>query len=411
MNRLLFYYIIVSIFVSGCSVNMTNGDNVLGKDNNTLPDNDKEKEEVIVDETKNLILNMSLDEKIGQLLITGLEYTEMSDRERNLIQSHKIGGFILFKRNIEDYEQTRELIDSLKRTNSNNKVSLFLSIDEEGGRVSRLNNIFNKMPPVSYLGVKNSKNLAFQYGQIQASKLLALGLNLNFSPVLDVNSNPENKVIGDRAISNNPEIVASLGMQISEAMMESSIIPVGKHYPGHGNTQEDSHYSLPIISKSKIELEEVELLPFKNAIDNGIPGLMIGHLYLEDLSDMPASLSSEIITEMLRKEQGFKGIVFSDDLTMGAISETYSIGEATVKFLIAGGDIALICHGEDNIYQVISSIKEALVKKQITESELDEKLYRIISVKNRFNLNKNATHAMDIEEINIRINKYLEQGE
>ena len=409
MKKLVFLILILTIFISGCTVtNINGGKKEENSDKVSIENNIKES---IEDEIWTLINNMSVDEKIGQLLITGIENLEISEREIELIESHKIGGFILFKRNIVNYEQTLGLVNTLKELNKNNKIPLFLSIDEEGGRVSRLYELFNNLPPASDLGLKNNQESAFEFGQIQAFKLLALGFNLNFSPVLDVNSNPENEVIGDRAISDDPEKVALLGTQIFKAMMESGIIPVGKHYPGHGDTLQDSHYNMPIISKSKTELEEVELVPFKYAIKNNIPGIMVGHLYIEALSDMPASLSAEIITDLLRNEQGFEGLVFSDDLTMGAISETYDIGDAAVKFLIAGGDIALICHGEDNIFGVISSIKEALAEEQITQSDLDEKLFRILSIKNSFDLNNNPTNAVDVEGLNNRINKFLGLGE
>lgn len=408
MKKLFFLLLSLIIFLVGCSVNIQGKEN--SEENIYKTSLGEDIIEVVEDEIQFIISNMSLDEKIGQLVIAGIENLEITDRERELIQTYKIGGFVLFKRNIIDYEQTLGLLNSLKKINTN-KIPLFLSIDEEGGRVSRLDNIFINLPPVSNLGIKNNEKLAFDYGNLQASKLLALGFNLNFSPVLDVNSNTENKIIGDRAISENPEKVALLGRQIFKSMMESGIVPVGKHYPGHGDTLLDSHYNLPLITKSLDELEEVEFIPFKYAIKNDIPGLMIGHLYLENLSQMPASLSFEVITDLLRNEHGFKGLVFSDDLTMGAISETYDIGTATVKFLKAGGDVALICHGEDNIFRVINYIKEAIAKKQITEAELDEKLYRIISIKDEFKLNNNPTEPIDVEKLNNKINKYVERGE
>ncbi|MDY0235155.1 MAG: beta-N-acetylhexosaminidase [Gudongella sp.] len=420
MKKLFLMFFILTILISGCSVNMgeksddnenTNVDIKNNDTNKDIPVNENEKEKSIEDMISEQIEVMSLDEKIGQLLISGFEGPEISQRERELIETYKIGGFILFQRNIISYEQTLRLLNSLKDLNSNNKIPLLLSIDEEGGRVSRLDKIFKNLEPVSNLGLKNNEKLAFEYGQIQALKLLALGFNLNFSPVLDVNSNPKNVVIGNRAISDDPEKVALLGTQIFKSMMESGIIPVGKHYPGHGDTLLDSHYNMPIITKSKNELEKVEFLPFKKAIKNGIPGLMVGHLYLEALSNEPASLSTEIITDILRKEQDFDGVVFSDDLTMGAISDTYDIGDAAVKFIKAGGDIALICHNDDNIFRVINSIEDALAEGQITQYELDEKVFRILNLKKRFNLEDQSTVAIDIDGLNNKINKYLEEGE
>ena len=389
------------------------------RSNNSIMDKNKEnqekvkelsKEVTLEDEIRDLISNMTIDEKVGQLIIGGFENTQVSENEIKLIESYKLGGLILFKRNIINYDQTLDLLNELKSINSKNKLPLFLSIDEEGGRVSRLSDIFKNLKPASSLGL-NKESLAYKYGQVQALKLKALGLNLNFSPVLDVNSNPNNPVIGDRAISEDPQIVALMGKEVFTGMVDEGIIPVGKHYPGHGDTNLDSHYKLPSINKSLDQLKKLELLPFVHAIRNDIPGLMVGHLYLEAISKDPASLSKEVISDLLRKDQKYEGLVFSDDLTMGAISENYKIEEGVIKFLKAGGDVALICHGSDNIYKAIEGIKNALGQGQILESQVDEKLFRIIRVKKQFNLKDAPNNFEDIKLINDRILKYLDQGE
>ena len=347
--------------------------------------------------------DMTLQEKIGQLLMAGFEGTQVSEREVFLIEDYHIGGFIFFGRNITNEEETRNLIHELKTIKSDSPVQLFIGVDEEGGPVSRLSGIYRNLPPQSSLGESGDPEIAYEYGSIQGEKLRRLGFNVNFSPVLDVDSNPNNPVIGNRAISNDPSLVAQLGIQVWKGIGDQGVVPVGKHFPGHGDTDVDSHTLLPVIEKSREELDETELVPFQASVDQGIPALMVGHLLIPALDQEPASLSEGIMEDLLRDEMGFRGVLFSDDLTMGAITDRMSVSEAAVDFIGAGGDVALICHGETEVMEAFKAIEAAVRDGIISEEYIDQKLVRIIRLKEDFKLGDEPVNDNSQEGIDSRI--------
>ena len=357
-----------------------------------------------IDPIEELVKDMSLDEKIGQLMIVGLEGTEISEAEIIQINLNKVGGFIFFSRNIDNKNQVLALLNGLKDYNKNNKFPLFLSIDEEGGKVSRLSNIFNNLYDAATLGVKNNKEFSFEYGEIQGLKLNNIGFNINFAPVLDINSNPKNPVIGRRAIGTTAEVVSEQGIAVIDGLKSMNIIPAAKHFPGHGDTGVDSHLELPLVDKSYEELENLELIPFKAAIDKKVDMIMVAHILYPQIDDKnPSSMSYNIIQSILRDKLGFNGVVISDDMTMGAITENYTLEEASVKFLQSGGDILLISHGIENPFLVIERIKKAITNEEISIEEIDEKIYRILELKNRFKIHGDKILDTKIDDINSRV--------
>ena len=354
-----------------------------------------------VDPIEEKIKKMNLEEKIGQLIIVGLEGTELNDYDKVHIKDNKIGGFILFSRNIENKDQVINLLNSLKEENEDNKLPLFLSVDEEGGLVSRLSKIYTNLSDAANLGRKNDDELSYEYGENLGIKLNSLGFNLDFAPVLDINSNPKNPVIGKRAYGTTANIVVQTGLAVMEGIRSQNIIPVAKHFPGHGDTDTDSHLDLPRIDKSLNELEGLELIPFKAAIDNGLDMIMVAHiLYPQIDGAVPATMSDTIIDEILRKRLGFDGVVISDDMTMGAITDNYSVEEAATKFIISGGDIVLVCHGSDNPRLVIDRIKASIDSGEISMDEIDKKVYRIIRLKNKYNIERDNKIDISKEELN-----------
>ena len=354
-----------------------------------------------VDPIEEKIKKMNLEEKIGQLIIVGLEGTELNDYDKVHIKDNKIGGFILFSRNIENKDQVINLLNSLKEENEDNKLPLFLSVDEEGGLVSRLSKIYANLSAAANLGRKNDDELSYEYGENLGIKLNSLGFNLDFAPVLDINSNPKNPVIGKRAYGTTANIVVQTGLAVMEGIRSQNIIPVAKHFPGHGDTDTDSHLDLPRIDKSLNELEGLELIPFKAAIDNGLDMIMVAHiLYPQIDGAVPATMSDTIIDEILRKRLGFDGVVISDDMTMGAITDNYSVEEAATKFIISGGDIVLVCHGSDNPRLVIDRIKASIDSGEISMDEIDKKVYRIIRLKNKYNIERDNKIDISKEELN-----------
>lgn len=227
---------------------------------------------------------------------------------------------------------------------------------------------------------------------------------MNFAPVLDINSNPNNPVIGDRSFGNNKDTVASLGTSTMKGIQSKNIISVIKHFPGHGDTSVDSHVNLPVVNYDINRLNSFEFVPFKTAIQNGADAVMVGHILLPKIdSKYPSSMSYEIVTNILRKDLGFNGLIVSDDMTMGAITENYSIEEASIKAINAGVDLLLVCQKYENTENVLKALKEAVLNGTISKERLDNALYNIISIKKKYLLNKGYDNDITIDGINQKI--------
>ncbi|PYG89567.1 beta-N-acetylhexosaminidase [Ruminiclostridium sufflavum DSM 19573] len=348
--------------------------------------------------------NMSMEEKIGQLVIVGADGYENNEHSRRLIENYHVGGFILFKRNIKDSNQMLSLLNSLKETNKANKLPLFLSIDEEGGRISRMPDEFLKIPSNRIIGEKNDSSLSYRIGNIIGEELKMFGFNMDFAPVLDINSNPQNPVIGDRAFGSEAGIVTELGIQTMKGIQAQNIISVVKHFPGHGDTSEDSHVGLPRVNNDLERLYNFELVPFSAAIENRADAVMIAHILLPEIdAENPASLSKTIISDVLRSSMHFDGVVITDDFTMGAIEKNYDIGRAAVKSIQAGSDIVLVCHTFAKQETVIRAIKSAVSANEISMERIDESVYRIIKLKNKYSLSADAVKKADSKVINEKI--------
>ena len=264
-------------------------------------------------------------EKIGQLFMVGFEGTSVTPDLAAYIKEFKPGGVILFSRNLESIEQIVELTNALQACSPHSP--LLISIDQEGGRVSRLPKTFTIFPPCEVLGRCNSSELAYAAAATIAKELRAVGINMNMSPVLDVNSNPANPVIGDRAFGATPGPVFELGLATAGGLQDNRVVACGKHFPGHGDTNADSHKELPVVTASKERLEQVEFPPFRRATAHGVATLMTAHVLYRALDDQhPATLSPAIITNFLRGELQYDGVVLTDDLEMHAIK----IGRAHV---------------------------------------------------------------------------------
>lgn len=398
MRRYIIIIVTLIILLSGCKHSDPISPENPKDSGNIIPAPEPEPEPI--DQIALMIDDMSLDEKIGQLLILGIEGREIGELDILSINQHKVGGFILFGRNVTDKDQLLNLINSLKEENSGERVPLFISIDEEGGRVSRLSGIFTNLNRPYGLGTINDPDLSYEYGKVLGRKLKEFGFNMNFAPVLDINSNPKNPVIGDRAYGNSADLVKIHALAVMKGIKDESIIPVGKHFPGHGDTGVDSHLELPMVNKTYEELQAQELIPFKAAIDDGIDMIMVAHILYPQLDDLPASMSKVLMGDILRNKLGFEGVIISDDMTMGAIAENYSIEEASLKFLINGGDIVLVGHGVDNPSLVIDRIKKAVENNELSIDDIDRKVYRILKLKERYSLNSNIIENVNIEEVN-----------
>jgi beta-N-acetylhexosaminidase len=339
-----------------------------------LFDNSKE------DAIQKIIDDMSIDEKIGQLIISS--YNNI-DEIIPIIDEYKLGGVILYKNNINTVSQTIDDINRLKTID--NKIPLFISIDQEGGRVNRLPEEMGAFDSAMSIGNKNNLNYAYESGKKIGVSLNQLGINLDFAPVLDIFSNPLNTVIGERSFGTNPDIVSRMGIQIIKGLHSKNIMATAKHFPGHGDTEVDSHIGLPVVDKTVDELNSFEFIPFKNAINNDIDMIMVAHIILSKVDNVPSTMSDKVITDILRDDLDYDGVVITDDMSMKAISDNYTIPEAAVESINAGCDIVLI-KGVNNAISIINSIKKSLDNGKLTEERIDESLYRILMLKDKYKM-------------------------
>ena len=392
MERLIFmlkkrFLLLFLVFLlTGCGYKKDN------EINNSITNDEKENingtDEIMREEKEPIddkINSMTLDEKIGQMIITGFNGSEYNDDMDRLINEYKVGGVILFARNIEDSNQMIDLTRALQENNNN--LPLFISIDEEGGRVSRLPDDVEKFPSAFTIGLINNQQTAYENGKEIGYTLKRLGINLDYAPVLDIYSNENNTVIGDRAFSTEESIVSTMGIATMEGIEDSDIIPVVKHFPGHGDTEVDSHYGLPIVYKTLEELRNFEFIPFVKAIESGCDVIMVSHIILNEVDSInPASLSKIVISDLLRKDMGFDKVVITDDMSMGAITSIMSIEEACIKSIEAGCDILLLGNAYEEIEQVINSIKLKLYNGEISEEQINKSVKRILELKKKYNM-------------------------
>jgi beta-N-acetylhexosaminidase len=285
-----------------------------------------------------------LRRRIGQLLIGSFKGSDIPIELRALAREFDLGGVTLFSRlgNIESPAQVAELAFDLRGLGL--ELPAWIGIDQEGGRVARLRSPFTEWPPMAALGRSDDPLLAREFGRALAAELSAVGISLDYAPVLDIHTNPKNPVIGDRALGEKPDVVARLGRVIIEELQRAGVAACGKHFPGHGDTSTDSHLELPIVEHPPDRLRAVEFVPFKAAIDAGVAFIMTAHVLVTSIDEeRPATLSRRIITDILRDELGFTGVIVSDDLEMKAISKSYTPGEAAVAAIAAGCDAVLMC--------------------------------------------------------------------
>ena len=316
----------------------------------------------------------ALRQSIGQVLMVGIPGPELDAATHVTLARFAVGGVILFRRNVSDVGQLAALTAELHGLPSRPLVA----IDHEGGRVLRVGAPLTAFPPMATVGASGDADLAQQVGRAMARELRAVGVDLNFAPVLDVRSNPANPVIGDRAFGNDPAVVANMGVAFMRGLQAGGVIACGKHFPGHGDTDTDSHLTLPVVRRERAALEQTELVPFRAAIAAGIPLLMTAHVLYPALDvDRPATLSRAILHDLLRVQLGFRGVIASDDLEMRAISDDRDIGRAAVETLAAGADLLLMCADLAKAETAAEAIERAVVDKQLDLAVLEAAADRV----------------------------------
>jgi beta-N-acetylhexosaminidase len=330
-------------------------------------------------------VSVSLADKIGQLFIVGFEGIELTPELEAWMAAYGWGGVIVFGRNVESPAQLLRLTQALQAgVQAHGRAPLLIAVDQEGGRVARLRVPFTVFASAARVGQKGSEQLARDVGTAVGTELRAVGITMDMAPVLDVFSNPDNTVIGDRAFSANPETVARLGIAFMHGLHQAGVLAVGKHFPGHGDTLHDSHVTLPVCERTVLQLDACELLPFRHAIAAGLEAIMTAHVvYNAWDTDRPATLSSAILSNLLRQRLGFNGVIISDDLGMAAVSDAMPWEEVPVSALRAGVDLLLVCHHRERQEQAYARVLRAVQRGELAESLVDRAVTRIRMLKSR----------------------------
>jgi len=325
-----------------------------------------------------------MSREVGQLLIGSFEGTSVPAEWRSLAREFDLGGATLFSRNIEAPEQLAELagdIESLGRA-----APAWVSVDQEGGRVARLKEPFTRWPPMAVLGRAGSDALAERFGRALARELAAVGITLDFAPVLDIHTNPKNPVIGDRALAERADAVARLGTAIIRGLQAEGVAACGKHFPGHGDTTTDSHVELPVVEHPPERLRAVEFEPFRAAIREQVAFIMTAHVLVPAFDEeRPATLSPAMVRTVLRDELRYEGVILSDDLEMKAITARLAVPSAAVQAIQAGCDALLICSGDIDLQaRTLEAIVKAVESGEIPATRIDDAFRRLRKVKERF---------------------------
>lgn len=324
-----------------------------------------------------------LNERLGQLFFVGFEGYTLSRKTKEIIKKIQPGGIVLFECNIKTKNQVKKLIKTITNLLT---IKPFIAVDQEGGSVERLRNICTSLPSLWGLSKAGLKELLLAQ-EIIAKELYELGFNMNFAPVLDINSNPSNPVISTRSISANPKKVTDYGSQITTLFLKHKIIPVIKHFPGHGDLKTDSHLSLPVLTKSFRELSSFELLPFKKAIRNNAPIVMVGHIQLPKIEkdkSRPASLSKNILQGILRNKLHFNGLIITDELNMKGVTNHYSLKQAAYEAINNGANLLLFNTKLDSTFKTYLQVKSLIKKEQILQEKIKDSYEKITFLKNKF---------------------------
>jgi beta-N-acetylhexosaminidase len=325
--------------------------------------------------------------RVGQRFMVGWEGYEASAALKRLIRDFGVGHLILFARNVDGPEQVAEMLREAQSwaREAGHAFPLLVAVDQEGGRVARLREPWTLWPPLRGLGRTGSEDLARRMGAALAAELSASGIRMDLAPVLDVDTNPKNPVIGDRSFGDDPGVVGRLGAAMIRGLQEGGVAACAKHFPGHGDTEVDSHLDLPAVDHARPRLEEVELPPFRAAIAAEVASIMTAHVVVRELDDRrPATLSPRVIGDLLRKEMSYEGVVLGDDLEMKAVAERWKPGPSAVLAAKAGCDILPVCRGPEAQVEALEALIHAVEGGEITWAEMDDADLRIRRLKERF---------------------------
>ena len=334
---------------------------------------------------ENASMNQELRRKVGQLFMVGFDALEANDHIIRMIREQRVGGIVLFRRNVYTPEQVSTLCQQLQEINATvSDEPLLIALDQEGGMVMRVEQGMTPIPAAMAFQAAGSVDSCEKLNAINGDEIRQIGINMFLAPVLDVNNNRNNPVIGLRAYDEEPNNVIKYGMAAVRGLRSAGMIATAKHFPGHGDTSTDTHYDIASVPHDRARLNAVELAPFKAAIAEGVDAIMTAHVMFPAIEldiNLPATLSKAVLTDLLRGEMGFKGVVISDCLEMAAISEGVGVAQGAVATLQAGSDIVLISHQEERQLAAIEMVIQAVLRGDISMARIDEALARVRQLK------------------------------
>lgn len=333
------------------------------------------------------MVHMSLRQKIGQLIVTGFSGQELSDDLRRLVQDDGVGNVILFAHNVENSVQLRTLCTEIQQWMMDETgIPALISIDQEGGRVTRLPDDATNVPGAMAIAATGQPELAYIAGQLTAKELRELGIHFNLAPVLDINSNPQNPVINVRSYGDTAAIVEEYGLQMLRGLMNGGILAAVKHFPGHGDTSVDSHLGLPVVHKTLEELMEMELQPFIRAIEQGVECIMSSHILFPAIEPekIPATMSKRILTNLLKEKLRFEGLIVTDCLEMNAIQEHYGTAQGALAALKAGAHLLCISHTPALVREAMNVIEQAVLSGELSMQIIDDALAKVLYYKEKY---------------------------
>ncbi|MCF8144740.1 MAG: beta-N-acetylhexosaminidase [Deltaproteobacteria bacterium] len=328
-----------------------------------------------------------LNSWIGRLFMSGIPGPEMDKGTEALIRDRALGGVILFARNIETPIQVATLCSRLQEAAMDSQgIPLFLAVDQEGGRVARLQEPFTRFPGNSVIGNDpHATERALEFGKTTAREMGLVGLNMDMAPVVDVRMGALEQHLDGRIFSHDPKKVAMLGQCVVKSLQENGVMAVAKHFPGLGRATRDPHHDLPTIEADMDEIEESHLLPFRAAMEQGVSAVMTSHALYPALDpEYPGTLSHRVVTGLMRERLGFDGLVVTDDLEMGAIQKGWGVAAGAVAAFVAGCDILLICKDQGAVLEGMARLRDGLLRKEVPLERLHQSVRRVMTAKDRF---------------------------
>jgi len=343
---------------------------------------------VTADETTSQISvsDLTLEQKVAQMFMVSFFGTELTEVEREFLRDVQPGAVVLFGKNVDSPEQVTQLTNDYQRTTiDGGGIPLLIAVDQEGGRIQHLREGFTIFPLPMLWTATQDTNLAYQVGEAMATEMRAVGVNMNLAPIADLNTNIDNPIIGSRSFGSELDLVNPILTHFIRGLQENGVVATAKHFPGHGDTESDSHIELPVIDYSLERLTAVELVPFAEAISANVGVTMVSHIWFTQFDDepIPASLSPRIVNRLLRDDMGYDGVIMTDALDMDAIDTVYTAGGSAIQAILAGNDlIAIGAHvGTPTIQTAIDDVVMAVQDGRIDESRIDASVERILSLK------------------------------